>query len=102
MFECYQAVTLTTREFDCFADNYSKIKKMVKKQTGEKTSSSSSSSFSSSSAVNDKPHKRRYTSKRSVSPKKECAESCDENDADDEYLNHKKCRVAWNWKKTTE
>ena len=91
--KCYQAVTLTTREFDCLADNYSKIKKLVKKQTGEKTSSSSSSS-SSSSAVNDKHHKRRYTSKRLVPPKKECAESGDENDADDEYSNNKKCRVA--------
>ena len=38
VFKCYQAVTLTTREFDCLADNYSKIKKLVKKQTGEKTS----------------------------------------------------------------
>ena len=76
VFKCYQAVTLTTREFDCLADNYSKINKLVKKQTGEKTSSSSSSS----SAVNDKHHKRRYTSKRSVRPQKECAESGDEND----------------------
>ena len=84
-------MTLTTREFDCLEDNYSKIKKLVKKQTGEKTSSSSSSS--SSSAVNDKHHKRRYTSKRSVRPEKECAESGDENEADDEYSNHKK------WKK---
>ena len=91
-------MSLTTREFDCLADNYSKIKKLVKKQTGEKTSSSSSSS-SSSSAVNDKHHKRRYTSKRSVRPEKECAESGDENDADDEYSNNKKCRVAWNKKK---
>ena len=65
---------------------------MVKKQTGEKTSSSSTSS-SSSSAVNDKHHKRRYKSKRSVRPEKECAESGDENDADDEYSNHKKCRI---------
>ena len=86
-------MSLTTRKFDCLADNYSKIKKLVKKQTGEKTSSSSSSS-SSSSAVNDKHHKRRYTSKRSVRPEKECAESGDENDADDEYSNNKKCRVA--------
>ena len=86
-------MTLTTREFDCLADNYSKIKKLVKKQTGEKTSSSSSSS-SSSSALNDKYHKRRYTSKRSVRPEKECAESGDEKDADDEYSNNKKCRVA--------
>ena len=93
MFKCCQAVTFTTREFDCLADNYSKIKKLVKKQTGEKTSSSSSSS-SSSSAVNDKHHKKRYTSKRLVRPKKECAESGDENEADDEYSNHKKCRVA--------
>ena len=76
-------MTLTTREFDCLADNYTKIKKLFKKQTGEKTSSSSSSS-SSSSAVNEKHHKRRYTSKRSVPPKKECAESGDENDAEDE------------------
>ena len=68
VFKCYQAVTLTTREFDCLADNYSKIKKLVKKQTGEKTSSSSSSS-SSSSAVNDKHHKRRYTSKQLVKTK---------------------------------
>ena len=83
---------LTTREFDCLADNYSKIKKLVKKQTGEKTSSPSSSS--SSSAVNDKHHKRRYTSKLSVRPEKECAQSGDENDADDEYSNIKKCRVA--------
>ena len=30
VFKCYQAVTLTTRDFDCLADNYSKIKKMVK------------------------------------------------------------------------
>ena len=59
---------------------------MVKKQTGEKTSSSSSTS----SAVNDKYHKRRYTSKRSVRPQKEWAESDDENDADDEYSNNKK------------
>ena len=93
VFKCYKAVTLTAREFDCLADNYSKIKKLVKKQTGEKTSSSSSSS-SSSSAVIDKHHKRRYTSKRSVRPEKECAESGDENDADDEYSNNKKCRVA--------
>ena len=64
---------------------------MVKKQTNEKTSSSSSSS---SSAANDKHHKRRYTSKRSVRPEKQCAESGDENNADDEYLNNKKCRVA--------
>ena len=41
-------------------------------------------------AVNDKNHKRRYTSKRSVCPGKECAESGDENEADDEYSNHKK------------
>ena len=27
VFKCYQAVTLTTRELDCLADNYSKIKK---------------------------------------------------------------------------
>ena len=99
VFKCYQAVTLTTREFDCLADNYSKITKLVKKQTGEKTSSSSSSSSSPSSssscsAVNDKHHKRRYTSKRAVRPEKECAESGDENDADDEYSNNKKCRVA--------
>ena len=72
VFKCYQAVTLTTREFDCLADNYSNIKKLVKKQTGEKTSSSSSSS-SSSSAVNDEHQKRRYTSKRSVRPEKKCA-----------------------------
>ena len=64
---------------------------MVKKQTGEKTSSSSSSSYST---VNDKHHKRRYTSKRSVRPEKECAENGDENEADDEYSNHKKFRVA--------
>ena len=76
VFKCYQAATLTTREFGCLADSYSKINKFVKKQTGEKTSSSSSSS----SAVNDKHHKRRYTSKRSVRPQKECAESGDEND----------------------
>ena len=100
VFKCYQAVTLTTREFDCLADNYSKITKLVKKQTGEKTSysssssSSSPSSSSSCSAVNDKHHKRRYTSKRAVRPEKECAESGDENDADDEYSNNKKCRVA--------
>ena len=97
VFKCYQAVTLTTREIDCLADNYSKIKKLVKKQTGEKTSSSlssSSSSSSSSSAVNDKHRKRRYTSKLSVRPEKESAESGDENEADDEYSNHKKCRVA--------
>ena len=25
VFKCYQAVTLTTRETDCLADNYSKI-----------------------------------------------------------------------------
>ena len=59
----YQAVSLTTREFDCLADNYSKIKNLVKKQTAEKTSSSSSSS----SAVNDKHHKRRYNVK-TISP----------------------------------
>ena len=41
-------------------------------------------------AVNDKHHKRRYTSKRSVRPKKDCAESGNENEADDEYSNHKK------------
>ena len=86
-------MTLTTREFDCLTDYYSKIKILVKKQTGEKTSSSSSSS-SSSSAVNDKHHKKRYTSKRSVRPEKECAENSDGNDADDEYSNNKKCRVA--------
>ena len=34
VFKCYQAVTLTTREFDCLADKNSKIKKMVKKQIG--------------------------------------------------------------------
>ena len=90
VFKCYQAVTLTTREFDCLADNYSKIIKMVKKQTGEKTSSSSSSS-SSSSALNDKHHKKRCKSKRSVRPEKECAESGDENEANDEYSNNKKC-----------
>ena len=28
VFKCYQAVTLTTRELDCLADNYSKIKKI--------------------------------------------------------------------------
>ena len=96
VFKCYQAVTLTTKEFDCLADNYSKNKKLVITQTGEKTSSSSSSSssFSSSSAVNDKHHKRRYASKRSVRPEKECAERGDENDAGDEYSNKKKCRVA--------
>ena len=90
VFKCYQAVTLTTREFGCLADNYSKIKKVVKKQTSEKTSSSSSSS----SAVNDKHHKRRYTSKRSVRPEKECVESGDENEADDKDSKDKKCRVA--------
>ena len=90
VFKCYQAVTLTTKELDCLADNYSKKKKMVKKQTGEKTSSYSSSS----SAVNDKHHKKRYTSKRSVRPEKEFAESGYENEADDEYSNHKKCRIA--------
>ena len=93
MFKCIQAVTLTAREFDCLADYYSTIKKLVKKQTDEKTSSSSSSS-SPSSTVNEKHHKRRYTSKRSVRPEKECDESGDENDADDEYLINKKCRVA--------
>ena len=92
VFKCYHAVTLTTREFDCLADNYSKIKKLVKKQTGEKTSSSSSSS--SSSVVNDEHQKRRYTSKRSVRPEKKSAESGDKNEADDEYSSHKKCRVA--------
>ena len=76
---------------------------MIKKQTGEKTSSSSSScSSSSSSAVNDKHQKKRYTSKRSIRPEKQFAESGDENEADDEYSNHKKCRVAWNRKKTTQ
>ena len=31
VFKCYQAVTLSTKEFDCLADNYSKIlKKMAK------------------------------------------------------------------------
>ena len=30
VFTCYQAVTLTTREIDCLADNYSKVKKLVK------------------------------------------------------------------------
>ena len=87
-------MALTTREFDCLADNFSKTKNSVKKQTDEKTSSSSSSSSCSSSAANDKHHKKRYTSKRSVRPEKECAESGDENDADDEYSNNKKCRVA--------
>ena len=29
VFKCYQAVTLTTREFGCLADNYSKIRKLV-------------------------------------------------------------------------
>ena len=67
------------------------IKKMVKKQTGEKTSSSCSSS---SSAANDKHYKKRYRSKVSVCPEKECAESGDENNADDEYSINKKCRVA--------
>ena len=72
VFKYYQALTLTTKEYDCLADNCSKIKKMFKKQTGEKTSSSSSSSSSSpSSAANDKHHKRRYTSKQSVRPEKE-------------------------------
>ena len=66
VFKCYQAVTLTTKELDCLADNYSKNKKMVKKQTGEKTSSYSSSS----SAVNDKHHKKRYTSNDQSVPKK--------------------------------
>ena len=87
-------MTLTAKKFDCLADNYSKIKKLVEKQTGEKTSTSSSSSSSSSSAANDKHHKRRYTSKRSVRSEKEWARSGDENDADDEYSNNKKCRVA--------
>ena len=91
VFKCYQAVTLTTREFDCLADNYSKFKKLVKKQTGEKTSSSSSFS---SSAVNDEHQKRRYTSKRSVRPEKKCAEIDDKNEGDDEYSSHKKCRIA--------
>ena len=30
VFKCYQAVTLTTKEFDCLADNYSKNKKWLK------------------------------------------------------------------------
>ena len=30
VFKCYHAVTLTTREFDCYADNYSKINKWLK------------------------------------------------------------------------
>ena len=36
VFKCYQAMTLKTKDSDCLADNYSKIKKLVKKQTGEK------------------------------------------------------------------
>ena len=88
VFKRYQAVTLLTKDFDCLAENNSKIKK----QTVEKTSSSSSSS--SSSAANDKHHKRRYTLKRSVRPEKECAENGDENNAADEYSNNKKCRVS--------
>ena len=36
MFKMYQAVTLTTKKFDCLADNYSKVKKMIKAPTGEK------------------------------------------------------------------
>ena len=36
----YQAVTLTTKEFDCLADNYSKVKKMIKAPTGEIISTS--------------------------------------------------------------
>ena len=30
VFKCLQALTLTTREFDCLADNYSKFKKWLK------------------------------------------------------------------------
>ena len=93
VFKCYQAVTLTTKEFDCLVDDFSKTKKMIKKYTGKKTSSSSSSSYSSS-AVNDKHHKRRYTSKQSVHLEKECVESGDENDAEDEFSNNKNCRVV--------
>ena len=64
---------------------------MLEKQTGKR---SSSSSFSSSSAVNDKQHKIRCKSKRSVRLEKECDESGVENEADDEYSNNKKCRLA--------
>ena len=73
------------------ADTYTKIQKVVKKQIGEKTSSSSSSS--SSSAANDKHLKWQYTSKRSVRLEKQCAESGDENDADDIHSKHKKIRL---------
>ena len=48
----YQAVTLTTKEFDCLTDSYSKVKKMIKAPTGEK--------ISTSTTGNDKHQKRRY------------------------------------------
>ena len=31
VYKCYQALTLTTREFDCLVDSYSKIKKRLKR-----------------------------------------------------------------------
>ena len=84
VFKMYQAVTLTTKEFDSLADNYSKVKKMIKAATGEK--------ISICTTGNDKPQKRRYKSKRSVYSEKDCNSENGEDDEED-YFN-KKCRVA--------
>ena len=86
VFKLCQAVTLTTKEFDCLADNYAKksLKKMVKAPTGEK--------ISTSTTGNDKPQKRQYKTKRSVYSEKDC--NSENGDDDEEDYSNEKCRVA--------
>ena len=84
VFKMYQAVTLTTKDFDCLADNYSKVKKMIKAPTGDK--------ISTSTTGDDKPQKRRYKSKRSIYSEKDC--NSENGDDDEEDYSNKKCRVA--------
>ena len=40
MFKMYQTVTLRANEFDCLADNYSKVTTKIKEATGEKNMTS--------------------------------------------------------------
>ena len=55
LFKMYEAVTLTTKEFDFLADKYSKVEKIIKTPTCEK--------ISTSTTGNDKLQKRQYKSK---------------------------------------
>ena len=90
----YSTLVIDTDVYDNFQDISSREKRIVRVGTKTFDKTGTYITVKLYKKNEDGVFKRRYTSKRSVRPEKNCAESDDENDADDEYSNNKKCRVA--------